>query len=121
MQEQRFRKLAVWTKTIDFIEKLYKITEKFPAKELYGLTSQLRRAATSIALNIAEGSGSGSDNEFNRFLNIALRSSYEVVCGLEIAKRLKFVSEEEFKLLINDCDELSAMIFGLQKKLKADN
>ena len=121
MQEQRFRKLDVWAKAINYIEKLYRITEKFTSKELYGLTSQIRRASTSIALNIAEGSGSGSDNEFRRFLNIALRSSYEVFCGLEIAKRLKFISDDEFKLLTKDCDELSAMIFGLQKKLKADS
>ncbi|MCU0666152.1 MAG: four helix bundle protein [Candidatus Omnitrophica bacterium] len=62
---------------MDFIERVYLKTSKFPQSECYGLTSQVRRAAVSIALNIAEGSGSGSDLEFKRFLNIALRSSYE--------------------------------------------
>jgi four helix bundle protein len=119
MKEQKFRRLEVWNKTKGFIEEIYRITNKFPAKETYGLVSQLRRATTSIALNIAEGSGSGSDNEFNRFLNISLRSSYEVMCGIEVAKRLKYCNNNETNSLLNKCNELSAMISGLKKKLKA--
>ena len=80
---------------MDFIEQIYKITDKFPKTEMYGLTNQIRRAALSIALNIAEGSGAGSDNEFNRFLNIALRSGYEVMCGIEVAKRLNYCCNNE--------------------------
>lgn len=106
---------------MDFIEEIYKITNKFPIKETYGLTSQLRRAALSIALNIAEGSGSGSDNEFNRFLNISLRSSYEVICGIEISNRLDYCSNEMADQLLTRCNELSAMIFGLKKRLKAES
>jgi len=121
MKEQKFRKLNVWTKAMDFIEEVYKITNGFPSKELYGLTSQLRRAAISIALNIAEGSGSDSDAEFNRFLNISLRSSYEVMCGIEVAGRLKYCNEQEVVSLLTKCEELSAMISGLKKKLKADS
>ena len=75
---------------MDFIEQVYKITNKFPKTEMYGLTSQIRRVALSIALNIAEGSGAGSDNEFNRFLNIALRSGYEVMCGIEVGAVAKY-------------------------------
>ena len=105
---------------MDFIEEIYRITEKFPTKELYGLTSQLRRAATSVALNIAEGSGAGSDIEFNRFLNIAHRSNYEVMCGIEIAKRLDYVEVVEYGLLLKKSDELSAMMTGFKKRLKAD-
>ncbi|MCU0666118.1 MAG: four helix bundle protein [Candidatus Omnitrophica bacterium] len=78
MEIQKFKKLQVWSKAMDFIEQVYLKTSKFPESECYGLTSQIRRASVSIALNIAEGSGSGSDLEFKRFLNIALRSSYEV-------------------------------------------
>ena len=70
-REQKFRKLTVWHKSLDFIEDIYKLTQEFPNHELYGLTSQLRRAALSVAMNIAEGSGTGSDREFNRFLNIS--------------------------------------------------
>lgn len=121
MQDQKFRKLDVWLKTMDFIEQVYLRTDKFPKEEHYGLTSQMQRAAISIALNIAEGSGSGSDLEFKRFLTISLRSSYEVICALEIAKRLKYLSNLDFDKLVNQCDELSAMLFGLIKKLKADS
>ena len=121
MTNQKFRKLEVWSKTMDFVEQIYLITKQFPKEELYGLTSQIQRAAVSIALNIAEGSGSGSDQEFKRFLNISLRSSYEVICGLEIAKRLKYLDEKSFNKLTNQCDELSAMLFGLIKKLKAES
>ncbi len=77
--KQKFRKLKVWIKSIESIKEIYEVTKNFPREELYGLTSQIRRAATSIALNIAEGSGADSKKEFCRFLNIALRSSYEVI------------------------------------------
>jgi len=121
MREQKFRKLKVWEKAMDFIEQIYRNTAKFPSTETYGLTSQLRRAATSIALNIAEGSGSGSDKEFNRFLNISLRSSYEVMCGIEVAGRLKYCGKDDVDALLKQCDELSAMLFGLKKKLKTES
>ena len=103
---------------MDFIEQIYRTTQKFPAQETYGLTSQLRRASTSIALNIAEGSGSGTDGEFKRFLNIALRSAYEAICAIEIAKRLGFCSVQEANTLKSGCNEISAMLTGLKKYLK---
>lgn len=106
---------------MDFVECIYRFTKGFPVFELYGLTNQLRRTATSLALNIAEGSGSGSDNEFNRFLNMSLRSSYEVMCGIEIAKRLGYDSNIEADNLITKCEEISAMVSGLKKKLTADS
>ena len=106
---------------MDFIEDIYKLTDRFPNKELYGLTSQLRRAAISIALNIAEGSGSGSDAEFARFVNIALRSNYELMCGIEIASRLKYCTDSEKEMILIKSDEISAMLTGLKKRLKADN
>lgn len=118
MREQKFRKLEVWNKAMNFIEEIYRITNKFPTNETYGLTSQLRRSAISIALNIAEGSGAGSDNEFKRFLTITLRSAYEVMCGVEIAKRLNYCDEVETSKLFKNCDEVSAMLSGLKKKLQ---
>ncbi len=89
---------------MDFIEEIYKINNKFPINELYGLTNQLRRTATAIVLNIAEGSAAGSDKEFNRFLSIALRSNYELMCGIEIAVRLNDTSEEEKKNIFKHSD-----------------
>ena len=106
---------------MDFIEDVYRITTKFPVSETYGLTSQLRRAAISIALNIAEGSGSGSDKEFNRFLTIALKSSYELICGIEVARRLKYFEDEVESSLLKKCDEISAMISGLRKSLNVSS
>jgi four helix bundle protein len=117
MEEQKFRKLNVWSKSMDFIEQIYRTTQKFPIQETYGLTSQLRRASTSIALNIAEGSGSGTDREFKRFLNIALRSAYEAICAIEIAKRLGFCSMREANALKSGGEEISAMLTGLKKYL----
>lgn len=105
---------------MDFIEQIYRTTQKFPVQETYGLTSQLRRASTSIALNIAEGSGSGTDGEFKRFLNIALRSAYEAICAVEIARRLGFCSTQEANTLKSGCNEISAMLTGLKKYLGGD-
>ncbi len=121
MREQKFRKLEVWNKAMIFIEKVYKVTNGFPSHEMYGLTSQLKRAAISIALNIAEGSGADSDTEFNRFLTMSLRSSYEVMCGLEVATKLLYCPKEASDMLIIRCEELSAMLTGLKKRLKADS
>jgi len=121
MKEQKFRKLEVWNRSMDFVETIYKITGSFPSNELYGLVSQLRRAAISIALNIAEGSGSGSDKEFNRFLTMSLRSAYEVMCGIEVAKRLAYCGENETEGILTLCEELSAMVTGLKKRLMADS
>jgi len=102
---------------MDFVSVVYELTQNVPDKELYGLTSQLRRAATSIPLSIAEGSGAGSDTEFKRFLNIALRSDYELMCGAEVAHRLKYCTDAQKNHIIALSDELAAMITGLKKKL----
>ena len=95
---------------MDFTVAIYKVSKQFPKEELYGLMSQIRRAATSIALNIAEGSGNSSEKEFKRFLEIALRSNYEVMACLEVALRLNYCKREEHKTLIAEADEIAAMI-----------
>lgn len=84
----KFKKLTVWQRSIQFVSLIYKITSGFPKEEKYGLVDQIRRAAVSICLNIAEGSGAGSDPEFIRFLRMAQRSAYEVIAALEIAINL---------------------------------
>ena len=121
MKEQKFRKLSIWHKAIDLIEEIYKITKSFPKDELYGLTNQMRRSAVSIAMNIAEGSGADSDMEFKRFLIIALRSTYETMCGIEISIKLGYIKEEKGNKVLNQLEEVSAMITGFTKKLKADS
>lgn len=112
-----YRNLKVWQRTIEFVTTVYDLTKSFPAHELYGLTSQIRRAATSIALNITEGATSGYDAEFKRFLLLAIRSANEVATGFEIAKRLKYCSEEQANKQIREADEIAAMLQGLSKSL----
>jgi four helix bundle protein len=118
--KQKFRQLDVWKISIGFVKEVYRLTESFPKEEIYGLTGQLRRSAVSISLNIAEGSGAGTDKEFSRFLRISIRSAYEFFCGIEIALELGMLTEENYSVLSVKCDKISAMLTGLLKKLKAD-
>lgn len=85
----KFRKLNVWQRSTKFVTLIYQLTSRFPKEEKYGLIDQIRRSAVSISLNIAEGSGAGSDAEFRRFLRMSQRSGYEVIAALEIATNLK--------------------------------
>lgn len=113
-----FRNLKVYQRAIDFIVDIYNLTKGFPPEEIFGLTSQIRRAATSISLNIAEGSGNKSKREFKRFLEMALRSNYEVSACLEIARKLEYCSNEACEKLMQEADEIAAMIVGLMKLLE---
>ena len=88
---QSHKDLKVWQESIDLVVKIYKISENFPKHEVYGLTSQIRRAAVSIPSNIAEGAGRKGDNEFKRFLFIALGSLSEVETQLEISQRFNYI------------------------------
>ncbi len=117
----KFRKLTVWQRSIQFVSLIYKITSKFPKEERFGLIDQIRRAAVSVCLNIAEGSGSGTDAEFIRFLRMAQRSAYEVIAALEIAINLKYTDKDEVNGAIGEADQISAMLSGLIKSLKADS
>ncbi len=116
-----YRNLKVWQRAMDFVTKVYEVTNRFPPYELYGLTSQIRRAATSIPLNIAEGAASGYDTEYQRFLRLAIRSASEVATGFEIAKRLQYCAEAEAVRCIQEADEIAAMLQGLVKSLKKIN
>lgn len=117
MKKHSFRNLKIYQRALDFAVEIYKISKLFPRYEIYGLTNQIRRAVTSISLNIAEGSGNTSEKEFNRFLEIALRSDYEVITCLEIALRLKYCKQEDFDRLTKEADEIAAMIVGFSKTL----
>ena len=105
---------------MELIGDVYRVTTHFPKDELYGLTSQLRRAAVSIAMNIAEGSGADSDQEFKRFLVMASRSSYEVMCGVEIATTLEYLPAKQSGEVLDKLEELSAMMHGFVQTLKAE-
>ncbi len=90
MQQGNHRDLIVWKKAMELVVKIYHLTQIFPKDEIYGLTSQMRRAAVSIPSNIAEGRRRQSDSEFKHFLNIAFGSGAELETQLEIAKALGF-------------------------------
>ncbi|AVR47343.1 four helix bundle protein [Christiangramia fulva] len=116
MNQFNFEKLEVYQKSLDFSDLVYAITKTFPKEELYGLTSQFRRAAVSISLNIAEGSG-GSKKEFARYLNLASNSLKECIVCVTISKRQGFItSEQEIKLRFS-LTEISKMLAGLRKYL----
>lgn len=108
--------LDVWKRSIDFVEKVYSISRLFPKEEVYGLTSQIRRAAVSIPSNIAEGSSRNGTKEFIQFLYVALGSASEVETQLIIAKRLGFV--DEIEMIMQEIIMIKKMLNGLISHLK---
>jgi four helix bundle protein len=112
-----FEKLEVYKKSLNFVNLVYEISEKFPIKERYGLTDQFRRAAVSIALNIAEGSG-GSKLEFIQFIKISRRSIRECIAIVDIAYMRKYLDDEVKNNLRDKCIELSKMLMGLIKAIR---
>src|SRR5690606_30883378 len=112
-----FENLQVYQKSLDFVDMVYEVTKEFPKDELYNLTSQFRRAAVSIALNLAEGAGD-SNAQFNRFLQISLDSVKECVVCSTIAKRQQYLKEEKDTEIRFKLAELSKMISSLRKYLK---
>ncbi len=116
----KFEDLKVYQKALNFVDVVYQISNTFPKEENYRLTSQFIRAATSIALNIAEGSGD-TNPQFSRFLQIALGSVKECVVCVTIAKNQKYISTVEENDLREKLEELSKMISSLQKYLKNTN
>jgi len=115
----KFEKLEVWKIALDLSDKIDKLTiENFPKHEIYILTSQIKRAADSVALNIAEGSTGQSDKEFNRFLGFALRSGIEVVSCLYIARNRGYIDQEKFKTLYDQYENLTIKIQALRRSLR---
>lgn len=114
----KFEKLIIWQKSMDFGESIYKLTFKFPKDEVYNLTSQIRRASDSIALNISEGSILQSKLEFRKFLGYSIRSLAEVVTCLYKAKNRKYISEEEFNKLYNESYILMIQIIAFRNQIK---
>ncbi|MEQ8904903.1 four helix bundle protein [Ekhidna sp.] len=102
MEEQeikfKFEKLRIWNDSMDLAEDIFKSSSQFPKEEVYNLTSQIRRASDSIALNISEGSILQSNPEYKRFLGYSIRSIAEVVTCLHKARRRKYINEESFDL-----------------------
>ena len=114
----KFEKLIVWQKAVDLSDIVNQVTKGFPKDEVYVLTSQMKRAADSVSLNIAEGSTGQSNPEFNRFLGVALRSAIEVVGCIFLAKRRGYISDDNFDKIYHMCEEILVMINALRNSLK---
>lgn len=112
-----FRELNVWVKAVELATEIYKVTDRYPKRELYGLTSQIRRSAVSIGSNIAEGAGRRSKKEFRQFLDITTGSCYELETQLIISRNLDYLSKEKSERLIESLTEIQKMLYALIKSL----
>ena len=115
-----FRQLKVWEKSHQLALAIYKATKEFPKEELYGLTSQIRRASMSIPTNIAEGRGRNTNAEFARFLQIAMGSASETEYQLLLSHYLTFLNKEQYDKLNIDVTEVKCMFTSLLKTIRAD-
>jgi four helix bundle protein len=108
-----FEKFDVYQRSVEFANKMFSLTKKFPETERYGLSSQLNRAASSISLNIAEGFSNFYKKDKNKYFRIARGSTYECVPALLISKKQSYIDDQVHEELYNDCFEISRMISGL--------
>lgn len=115
-----FHKLKVWERAHNLTLKIYETTKEFPKEELYGLTSQMRRAASSMPINIAEGCGRESKAETIQFLNIATGSASELEYELILAHDLDYLDDPECTELSGELGEVRRMIFAFIRTLKSD-
>jgi len=117
MPVKDYRELIVWQKAMDLVEMVYRVTGKFPNSELYGLTSQLRRAAVSVPSNIAEGQGRSTTRDFLHFLSIANGSLKEVETQVLISQRSGYIDQQQTSQLIK-FTEVGRVLSGLTNSLK---
>ena len=115
---RNFKNLQIWIRAIKISKDIYKLTEQFPAKEKYGLSSQIQRAAVSIASNIAEGSSRKSEKDFARFLEIAIGSAFEVETQLTIANEIGYLNDDNFIEIQNELIIIQKQINQLITKLR---
>lgn len=118
MSIQSYQDLEIWQRSMDLAEQLYLLTRTFPKEELFGLTSQIRRAATSVPANIAEGWGRQGTAEFQQFLRIASGSLRELETHLLLARRVGMVKAEQCGPLLETIQTLSHRILTLQRRLR---
>ena len=115
-----FKQLKVWEKSHSLSLETYKATKTFPKEELYGLTSQIRRAVVSIKANIAEGCGRTGDPELGRFLRISIGSASELECHLLLARDLGFLARVDHDRLVRAVSHVKRMLTSFTKKLTAE-
>ena len=115
-----FEKLNVWKESIDLVELIYEVTNKFPSVEKFGMISQMRRSSVSISSNIAEGTSRITNKDKAHFSTIAFSSTMELLCQVIISKRLNYITEEVYLLLREKILKISNMINAL-KNAQIDN
>ena len=115
---QSYRDLIAWQKAVDLAEYIHDASEKFPRREIFALTAQIRRATYSISSNIAEGQGRATTRDFLNFLSIARGSLFEVQSQVYVAQRLRYVDAATCKRLVDATDELGRIVNGLIKSLQ---
>jgi four helix bundle protein len=115
---QDFRRLEVWQCAHELTLGIYRITKSFPVDERFGITSQLRRASSSIEANLAEGCGRGTDADFSRFVQMAMGSASEVECHLLLARDLAYMDEAIHQSLEQQTQRVKRMLTALLKSLK---
>ena len=116
-----FHQLSVWQKSHQFTLDVYTLTRAYPKDELFGLTSQIRRSSSSIATNIAEGYGRGSDADFGRFLQMAMGSASESEYQILLSFDLNYIDENQYKQMNAKVTEIKRMLSSLISKTKADS
>jgi four helix bundle protein len=112
------KKLVAWQKSMDLVEKIYELSKRFPRDEVYGLTSQVRRAAVSVPSNIAEGAAGRSSVQFRNYLSVAIGSLNELDTQLEIAQRVGYVDATAVSETVALVDECLAVTYGLRRSLQ---
>ena len=118
MAVQSYRELVAWQKAMDLTAEVYRITKSFPNDELYGITSQLRRASVSVPANIAEGQGRQTTGEFRQFLGHARGSLLETETHILLAMRLRYIPEAAGEVLLRQTAELGKVLNGLIASLR---
>ena len=118
MEISSYRDLLVWQRGMDLVELIYKFTENLPAREQWGLSSQMRRASISVPANIAEGYGRQSSGNYKQFLSISRGSLLELETHVELCIRLKYLKKTDGELILNIIMEISKMLTSLISKIK---
>lgn len=113
--------LEVWQAAMNLVQQIYRLTNAYPREEIYGLTSQTRRAAVSIASNIAEGKGRSSDRELVQFLCHSRGSLFEVETQLALAQRLGYATKEQYEALRDETAKIGRMLNGLIRSVRPSN
>jgi four helix bundle protein len=112
-----FKDLVIWQRS-ELVVQIYQSPQTFPREEIYGITSQIRRAAVSIPSNIAEGQSRGSDAAFAHHLDIAIGSTVELETQLSIALKIKYLQPADHDELVAELTEITHMLYGLRSKMK---